>query len=151
MAIDAHQDVTVVDARSAYERIGGGPAVKELVDRFYQRVLADKQLARFFSVDMPRLKWHQATLLTSLLGGPNEYQGRELGPAHRGLRIRRRHYGRVATHLVATMQSMNVPADVIDSVANTAAAVQDQIVTPSWTGRLRRLVGRRRTQPAGAA
>ena len=68
MAIDAHQDVPVVEhateTRSAYERIGGGPAVKELVDRFYEPVLADKRLARYFTTDMHRLKWHQAALLT---------------------------------------------------------------------------------------
>src|SRR6185312_10738284 len=97
MAIDANQDITVVaDTRSAYERIGGGPAVKELVDRFYERVLADRQLARYFTTDMKRLKWHQATLLTSLLGGPDAYEGRELSVAHHALRIRRRHYDRVA-------------------------------------------------------
>jgi hemoglobin len=155
MAIDANQDITVVaDTRSAYERIGGGPAVKELVDRFYERVLADRQLARYFTTDMKRLKWHQATLLTSLLGGPDAYEGRELAVAHGPLRIRRRHYERVGAHLARTMESMRVPADIASSVAATVAAVQDQIVSrPSWRARLRRLVRVRRAQPqpGGAA
>ena len=107
MAIDANRHVNVVgETRSAYERIGGGPAVKELVDRFYDRVLADKRLARYFTTDMHRLKWHQASLLATLLGGPDRYQGRELGAAHQRLRIRRRHYGRVAHHLTGTMEAM---------------------------------------------
>ena len=152
MAIDAHQDVTVVEhateARSAYERIGGGPAVKELVDRFYELVLADKRLARYFATDMQRLKWHQAALLTSLLGGPDEYKGRELGAAHKRLRIRRRDYDQVAFYLTCTMEAMSLPRDVVKSVATTVASVEDHIVaTPSWRRRVRRLVGRRRGRP----
>jgi hemoglobin len=131
------------DTRSAYERIGGGPAVKELVDRFYDRVLADKHLARYFTTDMHRLKWHQAALLTKLLGGPDRYQGRELGAAHAALRIRRRHYVRVAHHLTGTMEAMRLPNDVVTSVAETAEAVKDQIVgVPPWRRRMRRLIGR---------
>jgi len=146
MTIEASRDVPV---RSAYERIGGGPAVKELVDQFYERVLADRRLARYFTTDMRRLKWHQATLLASLLGGPDAYQGRELAAAHRGLRIRRRHYGRVASHLDRTMEAMRIPGDVATSVAATVAAVRDQIVAPSGWTRVRRIVGVRRANPAG--
>lgn len=138
----------VSDTRSAYDRIGGGPAVRELVERFYDRVLADKRLARYFTTDMHRLKWHQAALLTTLLGGPDRYQGRELGPAHQHLRIRRRHYGRVAHHLTGTMEAMRLPGDVVQAVNETVASVRDQIVGVSpWRRRMRRLVGR---APAGS-
>jgi len=152
MAIDASQDVNVGDTRSAYERIGGGPAVKELVDRFYDRVLADKRLARYFTTDMARLKWHQAALLTTLLGGPDRYQGRELAAAHRPLRIRRRHYGRVAHHLNGTMEAMRLPSDVVRSVDETVEAVKEQIVgVPAWRRRMRRLMGRVHAPTGGKA
>jgi hemoglobin len=151
MAIDANRDITT-DTRTAYERIGGGPAVKELVDRFYDRVLADKRLARYFTTDIHRLKWHQAALLTTLLGGPDRYQGRELGAAHQHLRIRRRHYGRVAHHLTGTMEAMRLPSDVVRSVDETVAAVKDQIVAaPAWRRRMRRLIGRSHATTGGAA
>ena len=46
-----------------YEAIGGGPAVRMVVDDFYQRVLADPELAHYFNgIDMTRLKRHQALL-----------------------------------------------------------------------------------------
>ena len=154
MAIDSHRDLTLdqpsdvappaTDTRSAYERIGGGPAVKELIDRFYELVLSDKHLARYFTTDMQRLKWHQAALFTSLLGGPNEYQGRGLGEAHKRLRIPAKDYATVASYLVSTMESMRLPADVVQSIVTTAAAVEKDIVrVPVWRRVLRWRPGHR--------
>lgn len=45
---------------SIYDRIGGYQAIETVVDDFYDRVLADAQLAGFFSgTNMSRLKGRQ--------------------------------------------------------------------------------------------
>src|SRR5215475_8732925 len=89
---------------SAFERVGGAPAVKAVVDRFYERVLADNDLSEYYtSMDaagMTQLKRHQAAMISQVLGGPREYAGRDLADAHRTLDISAVHYRRVSHLLV---------------------------------------------------
>ncbi len=117
---------------SDYEAIGGRPAVAQVVDRFYERVLGDEQLAPYFaSVEMPRLKGHQVMLLTQVLGGPTAYEGRDLGSAHKGLGITDDHFGLVAAHLVDTLREAGVDDEIVGRVVGVLGGVKDQIVTVS--------------------
>lgn len=118
-------------ATSHYDRIGGAPAVTELVDRFYRLVLDDPDLRPYFGAELGRLKFHQAALLTGVLGGPDRYAGRDLGEAHRDLGVSREHYRKVALYLAYAMFSMGVPLDVIMAVGLTVAGLEDQIVAPA--------------------
>jgi NTE family protein len=56
---------------SIYDSIGGAAAVRAAVDDFYDRVLADPELAPFFDgTDMRRLKAHQRSFVAAAIGGP---------------------------------------------------------------------------------
>jgi hemoglobin len=113
-----------------YERVGGGPAVKAVVDRFYQLILADDQLVGFFEdTDMAQLKRHQALLISQVLGGPASYDGRDLREAHAGLDIAREDYLRVVSHLGEAMAELGVEPDVIGRVGDVLAATEQDVVT----------------------
>jgi hemoglobin len=115
---------------SDYERVGGGRAVSQVVDRFYQLILADPQLAPFFTdIDMARLKRHQVMLVSQVLGGPVEYDGRDLRAAHAGLTISSDDFGKVVVHLVAALEQAGVDADIIGRVGEALGGTQDDIVT----------------------
>lgn len=115
---------------SDYERIGGAPAVRSVVQSFYESVLADPDLAGMFvDVDMSRLKRHQVQLISHVLGGPVEYEGRDLRVAHEGLAIRPRHFAAVVAHLVAALREADVPADVVDRVVAALAGSERDVVT----------------------
>lgn len=117
-------------APSDYERIGGGAAVRGVVDLFYERVLADGRLSAMFTdVDMTALKRHQVQLISHVLGGPVEYEGRDLRAAHAGLAISSAQFAAVVDHLVAVLREAAVPADVLDRVVQTLAATERDIVT----------------------
>ncbi|SDQ05567.1 group 1 truncated hemoglobin [Quadrisphaera sp. DSM 44207] len=122
----------VEDPRSApsdYERVGGGPAVAEVVDAFYQRVLADDALAPYFAgVDLARLERHQALLVSQVMGGPVEYDGRDLRTAHAGLRVTDGDFDRVVEHLVLTLQGAGAPDDVIGRVGQALAGTRGDVV-----------------------
>jgi hemoglobin len=91
---------TTARAVSDYEAVGGGPAVSAVVNDFYERVLGDPQLAPYFEdVDMARLKRHQVLLVTKVLGGPDNYNGRPLDEAHEGLGIDSDDFNKVVGHL----------------------------------------------------
>ena len=114
---------------SYYERIGGAEAIKIAVEKFYNAVLGDAQLAPYFNdVDLVRLKRHQAAMLTTVFGGPNAYDGRELGAAHAGMGITAEHYDLVCRHLVTVLQDLDVPQDAIAHAGGGLAAVKAQIV-----------------------
>ena len=73
---------------SIFEQIGGATAVSAAVDGFYERVVADPDLAPWFDdVDLGRLKGHQRSFLAAAIGGPDAYLGRAMRDAHAGLSI----------------------------------------------------------------
>jgi hemoglobin len=116
-------------AVSDYEAIGGGPAVKVVVDDFYQRVLGDQELSHYFDgIDMTRLKRHQALLVGQVLGGPAEYDGRTLQEAHHGLGITKPHFDRVVGHLADALKDAGVPDDIVGRAGAAVVATEPDIV-----------------------
>jgi hemoglobin len=114
---------------SIYDAIGGAPSVSTAVDKFYGRVLDDPQLAPFFEgVDMDRLKSHQRAFIAAAIGGPELYRGRDMGAAHANMGITDSDFGAVVGHLVATLEELGVPDDMIGDIGATLAPLQTQIV-----------------------
>lgn len=114
---------------SHYERVGGASSVKAAVELFYDKVLADPDLAGYFTgVDMTAQRRHLALMLAVVLGGPNEYAGRGLAEAHQPLNIPAAHYARVGGHLASTLTELGVPGDIVTDVQAVLAQVQDQVV-----------------------
>ncbi|MGM7685023.1 globin [Cytobacillus sp. Hm23] len=64
---------------SLYELIGGEKTVQRLVDAFYPKVYANKDLQPLFSGDINEIKRKQQMFLTQFLGGPTLYSN-EFGP-----------------------------------------------------------------------
>ncbi|MFD2765168.1 group I truncated hemoglobin [Micromonospora eburnea] len=124
--------VTEQTAPSHYERIGGAASVKAAVALFYDKVLADPELAGYFAdVNMAEQRRHLALMLTVVLGGPNEYAGRELAEAHQPLNISVAHYRMVGEHLTTTLTELGVPTDIIVDVRAVLEKVRDQVVSQS--------------------
>jgi hemoglobin len=113
-----------------YEQLGAGPGIRKAVDAFYDRVQADAQLAHYFAgVDMERLRWHQATLLCTITGGPAKYEGRDLAVAHAHLDITAEDFMRVAAHLAAVLEAAGASTASVDAVIGALAAHKDDIAT----------------------
>jgi len=116
-------------ADSLYNRLGGAPAIEAAVDAFYDKIVADPQLAPFFKpVNMKAQRNQQVKFLTAAFGGPDQYRGRDMAEAHSKLNITAADFDAVAGHLVATLQELGVPADLIDEVVAIAGPLKDVIV-----------------------
>ncbi|RRR99332.1 group 1 truncated hemoglobin [Glycomyces terrestris] len=114
---------------SAYDRIGGAPAVTEAVERLYRRLLADDELAGFFAdTDLAQLKRHQVALISQVLDGPKAYEGRELAEAHRHMDISVGQYKAVGAHLTAVLEELDVPRDIIDTVGQVLESVAPDVI-----------------------
>jgi hemoglobin len=114
---------------SDYERVGGGPAIKAVVDRFYELLLGDQRLAGYFAdTNLTQLKRHQVLLVSQVMGGPAQYDGRDLRQAHAGLRIGADDFALVVAYLVQALEEAGVPAEIIARVGAALGATKADIV-----------------------
>lgn len=118
---------------SLYEQLGGEPTIELLVTKFYHRVLADPLLAPLFDgIDNARLEHHQRRFLALALGGPDAYQGRDLGSAH--AHIARKHgltdlhFDAVLSHLGATLRALNADELAIHQVLAIAEGTRNMVL-----------------------
>ncbi|WP_327357040.1 group I truncated hemoglobin [Streptomyces sp. NBC_01304] len=119
-----------MDKLSIFERIGGEPAVAAVVDVFYQRVLADEQLARYFAdTDFAALKAHQRSFIGHALGATTSYDGRAMGDAHAELDITEGDFDRVVGHLAVALADCGVDQATIADIALALVPLKGAIVT----------------------
>lgn len=115
--------------QSDYDAVGGGPAVRVVVDDFYRRVLADPNLVGYFNgVDMAHVKRHQAALVSQVMGGPVVYEGRALREAHARLGVTDEAFDRVAVHLHGALSDAGAPGPIVDRTIEAVAATRGDIV-----------------------
>jgi len=117
---------------SIYDEIGGHDALTTVVDDFYRRVLADPQLAPFFSgTNMSRLKGMQVEFIAGALGGPDEYAGQTMRDVHRGRGIDQVHFDLVAKYLAESLAGAGVPQETTGTIIATIAPLSRDIVSPN--------------------
>ena len=115
-----------------YERIGGAAAVNAAVDIFYRKVLADDRINHFFeTVDMEKQAAKQKAFLTMAFGGPNEYTGEDMRKGHAHLvekGLNDSHFDAVVENLGATLQELDVPAELIAEAAAIAESTRSDVL-----------------------
>lgn len=112
-----------------FEKLGGKDSVNAAVDIFYGKVLADDSIRHFFEgVDTDHLAQHQKLFLTYAFGGLPNYPGKGMREAHAHLDLNEAHFGAVAGHLKATLEELNVPADLQGEVMAIAASTHDDVL-----------------------
>lgn len=117
---------------SLYDRIGGAAAVDAAVNVFYDKVLNDYRINRFFDgIDMNAQAVKQKAFFTMAFGGPNTYTGADLRTAHARLvkmGLGNDHFDVVMEHLGATLQELNVPAELIGEAAALAESTRNDVL-----------------------
>ena len=119
-------------SQTLYEKIGGDAAVNAAVDIFYRKVLADDRINRFFEgVDMDKQAAKQKAFLTMAFGGPHNYTGKDMRDGHVHLvknGLNDSHFDAVMENLGATLQELNVPADLIQEAAAIAESTRSDVL-----------------------
>jgi hemoglobin len=118
---------------SLYERIGGEPAIMAAVDLFYAKIMKDELTRPFFDgLDMDAQVQKQIAFMSRALGGPVEYQGRDLRGAHARL-VREKglsdgHFDAVAGHLRSTLEELGVQTALIDEALTAIGGMREQVL-----------------------
>ncbi len=117
------------DHPSLYDRIGGAPAVAALIDRFYEKIVADPRLAPFFAhTTLEKLRKMQREFFSAALDGPQSYSGLSLSQGHAGRGITADHFSRYVSHLLETLTEMGVSPHDIREVVDRIATYADDII-----------------------
>lgn len=115
-----------------YDRIGGAPAVQELAENFYRKMLSDERVSHFFDdIDMDAQIAKQTAFLTMVTGGPANYTGRDMRNAHthllkRGLNDE--HVDIVIHYLGETLAELGASQDIIDAVKAAADGARADVL-----------------------
>jgi len=121
--------VTPTAETTPFERLGGMVGIDAVVDLFYDRLVGDPEVAPFFDrVDLRRQRGHLKAFLAAALGGPNAYQGRELGEAHAHLSITDHHVDLVGGHLAAVLAGLGVSPALIDEIVSAVDGMRDALL-----------------------
>jgi hemoglobin len=116
--------------QSIYTQIGGYEAIEEVVDDFYDRVLADDQLSAFFTgTNLNRLKGRQVEFFAAALGGPERYSGPPMKQVHQGRGIAMHHFDLVVQHLVEALTGAGVPPRTMGQIITAIAPLAPEIAS----------------------
>jgi methyl-accepting chemotaxis protein len=111
---------------SIYAQLGGKANVAAIVDRFYEKMLADPDIRPLLAkANLASLKTRQSQFLTQTLGGPADAKNRVTAPAHAHLLTQARHVERATTHLALALSEMNMAPDLVDAIMERAAYEPD--------------------------
>ena len=113
-----------------YDRLGGPDGVRTAVSVFYQRVVADPELAPWFEgIDLDRLQAHQRAFLAAAFGGPQVFSGRSLSEAHAGLEVTDAAFDRIVETLMTALDDLGVDPQAVVAVGERLESVRGEIVT----------------------
>jgi truncated hemoglobin YjbI len=111
-----------------FERIGGEPALRAIVDDFVDRIVDDMMIGFFFrGVDRPRLKLLEYQHAAEHLGGPVRYEGRPLRQAHAKHRIMGGQFARRKELLRKTLLAHGVPDDIASAWLAHVESLREQV------------------------
>ncbi|MAF90545.1 MAG: globin [Bdellovibrionaceae bacterium] len=117
------------NATNLFDKYGGFETLAKLVHEFYSKLLEDSEIKPYFqAVDLEKLMQHQVNFLGLALGGPNKYEGKDLGVAHKHLNISEEHFLIVAGYLEEVLDEAGVDESDIAAIMAVVGSTKEQIV-----------------------
>jgi len=133
----AHEETpeSVPAEESLYERLGGLEAIALVVDDFMAEFSSDPLILENPAVrerktgeHVPYVTYQVTTLVCEATGGPCQYTGKEMGPAHEGLNVSPEEWDRMAEIFSATLNRHGVPEQEQNELFEILGPARDDIV-----------------------
>lgn len=124
----------MADQKTLFERIGGKEAVDAAVDIFYNFMLSDERTKHFFDkTDMAKQRQRQKEFLTMVMGGSNEYGGKDMKAAHEKFKIGQLEFDATWENLQKALVKLNVPENLINELKEIFYSVKDDVINTKWS------------------
>ena len=125
----------VKNQQTLFERVGGKQAIAELIDDFYDRVVADPELKPFFkNVSMDKLRRMESEFFSAALDGPIIYTGRPLRYVHHGRGITKHHFSLYVGHLITILQGFALKEQDLQDIISRINTYADEITGDAASG-----------------
>jgi hemoglobin len=130
--------MSMKSGKSLWDRLGGEPAVRAVVDDFVGRAVKDDKV-NFFRHGHPNewkpndtqvatFKQRLVEFISMASGGPLKYKGRDMATAHKGMEITSAEFDALAGDLAASLDHFKVPAKEKGELLAAVAGTKGQIV-----------------------
>ena len=123
--------------QSLYDRLGGIYPITVVVDEFIDRLLINDLInanpaiaAARTRVPAPGLKFHVSALVCQATGGPCQYTGRAMKPAHAHLHITEREWQEMVRVFQDVLGRLKVPAAEQQELVAIVESTKADIVAP---------------------
>jgi hemoglobin len=117
-------------ASSLFEKLGGEPKLREIINTFIDRVFEDRMIGFFFrNADRERIKEFEYQLAAGFLGASVKYQGRPLDQVHAKHPIMGGHFARRRQILKETLELYQVPEETMRAWLEHTDALRS-LITP---------------------
>lgn len=119
-------------SNSIFLKIGGINTLHEIVDNFYEKVLADETVNGFFkdaNMDIQRGK--MKAFLMMALGGPVKFTGKDMRKAHERLvagGLSDNHFTAIGTHLDNALKEFGIEEDIRRTIAQVVESVRGDVL-----------------------
>jgi hemoglobin len=122
-----------LNERPLYERLGGMPAIRAVVDGLLDRIQKDDRISAWFgwASQVKAAASYKASLadfVCQATGGPCKYRGPDLKSVHSGMAITPAAFNSVVEDLTAALDQLKVPAAEKNELLDLLAPLQGQIV-----------------------
>jgi hemoglobin len=133
----AGADDTLV-AGSLYERLGGEAGIAAVVDTLVALAAADSALNftrqgtanewQATPENVALFKTRMVQFIGQATGGPQVYEGRDMGTAHEGMEITDAEFDRLGGHLSAALSAHDVPEEEKQELFTIVESTRDAVV-----------------------
>src|ERR1043165_5814843 len=96
--------------KTLFDRLGGLPAIKAVVEEFVARTTSDARIKeRFFNTDAENLKRLLTEFVCMATGGPCKYTGRDMATSHAGMDLVDEELNALVENLAGALDKFKVP------------------------------------------
>ncbi|MDB6120198.1 MAG: Cyanoglobin like protein [Verrucomicrobiaceae bacterium] len=115
---------------SLYQKLGGAAAIDAAVELFYTKVLVDERVKHYFDdVNMTKQKRKQKAFLSTALGSPVAWTGKDMRTAHADITgLTDMHFNAIGEHLKATLEELKISKDLIDQVLAIVETTRNDVL-----------------------
>ena len=125
-------------AKTLYERLGGEPAIRAVIDDLVARLSANPKVNvtrkgtpkewKPTPENVAKLKKHFVDFVAVATGGPQSYTGRNMKELHAGMQITQAEFDAAAADLKATLDKLKVPAREQEELMRIVGSTAPDIV-----------------------